>query len=364
MLRPFIDPLVTPDTTFVDLFVGGGSVLLDIAARFPDIPLVANDADAGIAALWSVLGGAEDDVLGLESMLDVEPTRDLWESLRADVSEDPVEAAFSVIYLSRTSYGGSLAARAMKDIGSRYSPAGIRKQIRCAWELLHGRLTVTSMDAVAWLGEHRGDESNVLFADPPYFVEGKDLYRVAMSPREHAALRDRLRDKSNWVLTYRDNPIVRHLYGCWCDIQCSPKGKDEVVIVPAGAAGRMSTEASPDSHDLTGERSVSEYSMAQDEQQCIAVGPNDTPGYDRSISPATDATAGQGGKHSGRKKKDLSFRRAWSIEELEELYPYSESTLRNFIDDGLLRCHRPNGVRGACVFIKDLEEFEDRVRGA
>lgn len=264
VLRPFLDPLICPTSTFVDLYVGGGSVLLDVAERFPDIPLVVNDADPGISALWAVLGGSEDDVLALESMLDVTPTRALWERLRANVPEDPVERAFSVIYLSRTSFGGSLAARAMKNIGSRYNPAGIRQQIRRAWELLRGRLTVTSIDAVAWLDEHNDDQGLVLFVDPPYVEEGNDLYRVSMQPREHAALRDSLRGRDGWVLTYREHVTVRHLYGAWCDIRTSPKGQGEVVIVPAGAPGAVPADEFSDSHDLAEDRSVSDIAEAKE----------------------------------------------------------------------------------------------------
>lgn len=284
MLRPFIDPLISPTSTFVDLYVGGGSVLLDVAERYPDIPLVANDRDRGIAALWTVLGGPEKDVAALESMLDVDPTRDLWERLRTEVPGDPIEAAFAVIYLSRTSFNGSLVARAKKDIGSRYNPAGIRRQIRRAWELLRGRLTVTSMDAVAWLDEHTDDQDLVVFVDPPYVAEGNALYRVGMSARAHAALRDRLRERTGWVLTYRDHPTVRHLYGVWCDIHSSPKGQDEVVIVPAGAPGEVSAEEISDSHDLTGDHSVSDSSSDKEtaavaQQSDIPLGPSATQPY-------------------------------------------------------------------------------------
>ncbi|MGE3752809.1 MAG: DNA adenine methylase [Planctomycetota bacterium] len=354
VLRPFLDPLINQTSTFVDLFVGGGSVLLDVAERYPDIPLVANDADEGIAALWKVVGGAEPGVTALESMLDVRPTRALWERLRAKVPEDPVEAAFAVIFLSRTSFGGSLVARAMKDIGSRYNPQGIRRQIRRARDLLYGRLVVSSMDAVAWLDEHRADQGAVLFVDPPYVAEGNDLYRVGMSPREHAALRDRLRDRDNWVLTYRDHPTVRHLYRDWCDIHDSPKGRGEVVVLPAGAPGQVPAEGFSDSHDLAEDHSVSEVVMAQNTHRPIGVGPSGSEDYNRQVH--------HGSKESTR-SKDLSIRRAWSIDELPNLYPYSESTFRNFIDDKILRCHHPGGNRKACVFTADLEEFEARVRG-
>ncbi len=323
-------------------------MLLDVAERYPDIALVAIDLDPGIVALWSVVAGPEEEVAALESMLEVEPTRELWERLRVETPADPVRVAFATTYLSRTSFGGSLAARAMKNIGSRYNPAAIRKQIRRARELLRGRLSVTSVDAVAWLDAHRGDEKNVVFVDPPYVSEGNALYRVGMTPREHSVLRDRLRNMNDWVATYRDHPTIRHLYSSWCDIYCSPQGKSELVIVPAGAPGRVPADEFSDSHDLEQDQPVSEVLMAQDAQDCIAVGSSEGSNYDRPIPPKDTA---------------LAARRAWSIDELPQLYPYSESTFRNFIDDGILRCHRPNGVRKACVFVRDLEEFEDRVRG-
>ena len=66
VINSYLQPLLDTASSFHDVTVGGGSILCEVARRYPDLPLHANDADPGVAALWSVVSGPLPDVRRLE----------------------------------------------------------------------------------------------------------------------------------------------------------------------------------------------------------------------------------------------------------------------------------------------------------
>src|ERR1035441_3786997 len=79
-LAPFLDRLLKGRKAFHDVFVGGGSVLLNIAATHPRIELHANDLAHGMALFWQVVAGNQ--VGELCERLRVRPTIDLFYEVR------------------------------------------------------------------------------------------------------------------------------------------------------------------------------------------------------------------------------------------------------------------------------------------
>ena len=80
-------------------------------------------------------------------------------------------------------------------------------------------LNVQSMDGVAFLRAHPRagqNEDSVIFLDPPYALSKDNLlYGVSGALHrgfDHAALRDELGKRSNWMLCYNDTPFIRKLY--------------------------------------------------------------------------------------------------------------------------------------------------------
>ena len=45
-------------SVYVEPFIGGGSVALAMAAKYPDVRMVLNDFDPGIAAFWDLIASA------------------------------------------------------------------------------------------------------------------------------------------------------------------------------------------------------------------------------------------------------------------------------------------------------------------
>ena len=92
---------------FLDAFVGGGAVLLEVARRHPNVKLWANDKDPNMAAFWSMVAGKGDaDVL--INMLKKTPTVPLFLRLRNTTPETIEERAYRAIFFNRIRYKKSL----------------------------------------------------------------------------------------------------------------------------------------------------------------------------------------------------------------------------------------------------------------
>ena len=217
-LRPKLDELVAGKSSFCDAFLGGGSVLLDVASRYPDIKLVANDADYGIACFWRVV--ASDQYRELCNLIrDAEVNLEAFKRMKVrDLGNlSAVEVAFSRLYLNRTSYnglglnpqGGKTQANPKYAIRSHWNVDDLIKRIENCHRLLAGRLEVANLHFRDFLNAHRYQPT---YLDPPYVVAGPGLYSISMSHQDHEELANLLLDRADWLLSIDDARPVRKWY--------------------------------------------------------------------------------------------------------------------------------------------------------
>ena len=65
-LDEHLRPLLAVADTYHSVFVGGGADLLHVAEHYPDHKLFATDLDEGVADVWRVVVGPEEDLEDLE----------------------------------------------------------------------------------------------------------------------------------------------------------------------------------------------------------------------------------------------------------------------------------------------------------
>jgi DNA adenine methylase len=222
ILMPHIDQMLAQedDPAFCDAFVGGGSVLLEVASKYPSIPLFANDKDYGVASFWELISSTRDRVDELLLLIDQKPTIELFYQLREEKTEDPLRRAYHAIFFNRTCFSGinkprsnPIGGRDQKSkwtVDCRYNAKKIKEKIVRAHQLLVGRTTVENKD-IAEYDILTG--SNIpAYLDPPYYVKGGMLYSEFMQPAEHQALANILNCRPNWVLSYDDATDIRNWY--------------------------------------------------------------------------------------------------------------------------------------------------------
>jgi DNA adenine methylase len=254
IIRQYLDKIIDNNGCFCDVFVGGGSVLLDIAERYQNIKLIANDLDDLVSSFWRVIADKKKDKCDelIKLVKNCTPTVDLFNSLKRTHPDNIVDKAFKAIFLNRTAFSGIISAgpiggmnqKSQWKIGCRYNPQKLSLQISKIYEQLNGRLIVFNLPFQKML-KICNDNEYAMYLDPPYFVKGNECYSVFMENYEHFRLAKILRKSHcNWVLSYDNASEIRHIYN-WARIEnlrsrysISGKGrkgwtnKSELVIIP------------------------------------------------------------------------------------------------------------------------------------
>ncbi len=221
-------------------FFGGGAVgIAYMAANPANRKVWINDKDVGIACLWT-------SVIRYPAMLKsliqrFNPSIDCFHAFKEELKENHsmpkqtrkiVQYGFKKLAIHRMSYsglgtmsGGPLGGRDQRDvkngIDSRWRPSNLCKKIDDLHELF-SRFEIrenacTHYDAIDLI-ECKASEA-ILYLDPPYWLEGPNLYQHSFSLNDHVRLSDALRDTEHqWLLSYDDCDEIRKLYH-WAEIE-------------------------------------------------------------------------------------------------------------------------------------------------
>lgn len=214
-----LDTIVKDSDTYVEPFVGGGSVFLEVVNRYPNKTFYLNDKNYGVASFWSIVTGGNDKCLtDLIKLIDQQPTVNLHDKLRKNKSDDPVMAAYKSIFFNRCNFSGiessgmigGVEQKSKYKIDCRYNSDKIKKKITEINQITRNKVIVSNLDIkdyhLLWENEYPA------YLDPPYMLAGKQLYTKYMEESEHQSLANQLNNKSNWLLSYDDHSLVRKLY--------------------------------------------------------------------------------------------------------------------------------------------------------
>lgn len=219
VLMNHLDKILDGATQFSDVFVGGGSVLLAVAKKYPNIQLFANDKDYWMYCFWKVVAGTDSNKLAeLLDLVAIKPTLELFYKLREEETNDEIKCAYKAIFFNRTTfsgilYSGPIGGKGQKSkytIDCRYNPDKLKKKILNCNKLLAGRTEVENKDFSDY--EILTKTNCHAYLDPPYYHKGNVLYIEKMNEFQHEQLSEILHKRSNWILSYDDCIEVRNLY--------------------------------------------------------------------------------------------------------------------------------------------------------
>lgn len=251
ILMRYIEEIHKDACPFSDAFVGGGSVALEVANKFPKSTIFLNDKDYLIYSFWDVVAGKETDKLtDLFKLIDQPVTLELFYKLKEEVTSDKLRCAYKAIFLNRTTFSGILKSgpiggkeqNSEYTIDCRYNADKLKKKIMACNKLLQGRTKVTNDDILKYLSTYV-DVTTTVYLDPPYVKAGKALYSEYMSEQDHIKMRDLLQYKNRWVLSYDDSDMIRKIYSN-CSIHDTSGNysingvkvqwskKNELIIIP------------------------------------------------------------------------------------------------------------------------------------
>jgi DNA adenine methylase len=224
---------VGPITEYREPFCGSAAVAFAMLADSRFVGTVwLNDLDPGIAALWESVLHYDQELLGRVAAF--EPTVESFKTFKASLlTYDPTknylsadELGFRKLAVHQMSFSG-LGTRAgspiggwkqgpdnpkLYDVGCRWNPGSLAKNITKLHKLLVGRAKITCIDALSVIRE--SGQQVVLYVDPPYVGEGSKLYQYSYEEESlHKNLAAELKASNHkWLLSYDDHLLVRSLY--------------------------------------------------------------------------------------------------------------------------------------------------------
>lgn len=218
ILMEHLDPMIRQHNKFVDVFVGGGSVLLEVAKKYPTATLYANDKDPFIYSFWQLVAGDGSKLEDLFKLVEQPVTLELFYKLREASPKNDIERAYRAIFFNRTTFSGiansgPIGGKEQKSkytVDCRYNAKKLKEKILQCNKLLVGRTTVDNEDFSLY--DQLCINPTPAYLDPPYYIKGEALYNTFMKTEEHTLLAKILTNRQNWLLSYDDCPEIRELY--------------------------------------------------------------------------------------------------------------------------------------------------------
>jgi len=226
--------------TVVSPFFGGGSFEFKLQECF-GWKIIANDGFTPLINFWNHVKHHNEDLVKCVRSLHKQASKELLNQKRKTLfSMSPLEQAACVFAINRSSFSGATLSGGFSDgaISGRFTPSSIDRlaQVNLSNTEFQNEDFTTFLGPL-WLPNH------LVFLDPPYYLGSQSkLYGKAgdmHSTFQHEALRDTLKGKNNWMMTYNDCVWVREAYkDCliieaeWAYGMNKNKKSSEVVILP------------------------------------------------------------------------------------------------------------------------------------
>lgn len=211
--------------SLIEPFCGGAGASIPLLLSGVIDQLYLNDANPAIAAFWRVVFQDTDALISLIRSTPV--TVEQWHwwkevfSNPDDVSE--LELGFAAFFMNRCNRSGLLSGGPIGGldqtgnykIDCRFNREGLIQRIEAIAEH-RDRVVVGNEDACDFLKglDTAVVESSLVFIDPPYVVQGKNLYKTTVFDEfKHRELAEYIKTKDwRWLITYDDHPLIHQLY--------------------------------------------------------------------------------------------------------------------------------------------------------
>lgn len=215
--------------TFYEPYLGGASVSLTLLGLGRVSNAVWVERDPLVYAFWhSTLNDPE----GLsEAINELDINIDTWHAFQHyrdilnpfDEKYSLLELGVAGIFFNRTNFSGILGAgpiggrkQASKyGIGCRFNKSRIIEQIKNVSEY-SDLIEIYYGDALEFMRlntERISTGFNFVYIDPPYYAQGKNLYRYYYEDQNHLELASFIGEQGYpWLISYDDHPRINELY--------------------------------------------------------------------------------------------------------------------------------------------------------
>lgn len=215
---------------YAEAFAGGAGAALTLLMQEDVGDIYLNDKDLFVYKFWQSVLYHTDELCRL--IADSRPTVTEW-SRHHDILKNPtrarqlseVELGFTAFFLNRCNRSGILGSGPIGGhdqtgnwkIDARYNKEELIRRIQKI-ALYKERIHLSNRDAISFLGwftklGHK-PENVLMYLDPPYVVQGQELYEHYYTDKQHKQLAIYLQKitRYNWIVSYDDDPLIHGIY--------------------------------------------------------------------------------------------------------------------------------------------------------
>lgn len=207
---------------YAEPYAGGCGLALSLLFDGVVSKLHLNDIDPSIATFWENLIFHTDELADrVENVtFTIEEWRKQKQIQKEKLTANPIDLAFSTLYLNRTNRSGIIKAGVIGGLAQtgnykmdcRFNKADIISKIY-AIAKRQSDIYIYNLDAIDFIHQLESQENLVLMIDPPYYNKGQTLYANFYRHNDHAKIADVLTNTTlPWILTYDNTPEIIELY--------------------------------------------------------------------------------------------------------------------------------------------------------
>ena len=233
---------------YIEPFVGGGSVSLQLLQENLVEKTILMDLDPWVASFWYMVFFDTEWII--EQIQNANITLENWNRIKQSDPKTTRDQAWACFFLNRTSFSGILERKA-GPLGGKEQASEYKIDCRFPRDTLIDRVQrialfkdkILGVWCTSWeqgIARIRTEQEagklptdNLLFYfDPPFFDKADALYRFYFTSDDHAKLRDALlilTDK--WILSYDSADQVEALYGPAIQLKTNGTKKHNVELL-------------------------------------------------------------------------------------------------------------------------------------
>jgi len=213
---------------YCEPFSGGAGVAIALLLSEQADSIILNDYDTAIYSFWyAVLNDTE---RLMQKIIDTPITLPVWHEEHRiydelnELNDYNFDLAFATFFLNRTNHAGIITGgpvggfeqKSKYTVNCRFNKENLIEKIRIIATQRH-RISLYHMDAVDFIPNillNQPTERLFTFFDPPYYQQGKKLYKNAFNNKKHVELSHAIRtmSKFSWITTYDNDNHIQEIY--------------------------------------------------------------------------------------------------------------------------------------------------------
>jgi DNA adenine methylase len=236
-LFPFFAELIRINNLFAveycEAYCGGAGLAIRLLTNGFVDRVAINDIDISIFAFWKAALGETDKFCKLieTTPITVEEWRRQKAIWVAGSASNLLTLGFATYFLNRTNHSGIIDGGApiggynqsgQWKISARLTKSAQVDNLR-ALAKFSKQIKVTKQDALLFF-KTSADGNALIYLDPPYFHQGRNLYSNFYREKDHVTIARTLAQKKQrkWVVSYDDVSEIRKLYRGFGRLKYSP----------------------------------------------------------------------------------------------------------------------------------------------